>query len=386
MSSDGASGAAPEPRREARLPLEGVRVLSQAIVWAGPAASLILADLGAEVIEIESIQHVNPTRSNYRNLPELYLQGPFGALYTDRDPSEGFWNRNAHFNYSKRNHKSITLDIERPAGIGLLRDLVRVSDVYIENNAVGVVEKFGLDYPRLAELNPRIIQARFPGFGTTGPYRRFKGFAPTMDALGGHTYLRGYRDSDPSFTPGLAHGDPNAGIHVAFAVQAALFARERTGRGQMIDLSHVEAGLHHISWALMDYSFNGARAGDVRQPPPLEGAERCLPLRGRAGRADRVEPPPLDRDRGRQRRAVRRARRGDGRAGAGRRPALRHPRGALRGPGRARAADRGVDLAARGARADGAAAGRGRARRRAAAPGGAARERAPARARLLAGG
>ena len=269
----------------AGLPLDGVRVLSQAIVWAGPAASLILADLGAEVIEIESIRHVNPTRSNYRRLPGLYLQGPFGALFAGRDPSEGFWNRNAHYNYSKRNHKSVALDIERPEGLELLRELVRVSDVYIENNAAGVVEKFGLDYPQLAELNPRIVMARFPGFGTTGPYRGYKGFAPTMDALGGHTWLRGYRGSDPSWTPGLAHGDPNAGIHVAFAVQAALFARERTGRGQLIDLSHVEAGLHHISWALMDYSFNGRVQGTLGNRHPSKapnGVFRC---------ADDPDPP-----------------------------------------------------------------------------------------------
>lgn len=286
MSSD----ATREAGGEATLPLEGVRVLSQAIVWAGPAASLILADLGAEVIEIESIQHVNPTRSNYRQLPELYLQGPFGALYVDRDPSEGFWNRNAHFNYSKRNHKSVTLDIERPEGIALLRELVRVSDVYIENNAAGVVEKFGLDYPQLAALNPRIVMARFPGFGTTGPYRGFKGFAPTMDALGGHTFLRGYRDSDPSYTPGLAHGDPNAGIHVAFAVQAALFARERTGRGQLIDLSHVEAGLHHVAWALMDYSFNGRVRGTFGNRHPSKapsGVFRCRDAPGEQSESSR---------------------------------------------------------------------------------------------------
>ena len=367
MSSDGPSGAAPDPRREARLPLEGVRVLSQAIVWAGPAASLILADLGAEVIEIESIQHVNPTRSNYRNLPELYLQGPFGALYTDRDPSEGFWNRNAHFNYSKRNHKSITLDIERPAGIGLLRELVRVSDVYIENNAVGVVEKFGLDYPRLAELNPRIIQARFPGFGTTGPYRRFKGFAPTMDALGGHTFLRGYRDSDPSFTPGLAHGDPNAGIHVAFAVQAALFARERTGRGQMIDLSHVEAGLHHISWALMDYSFNGRVRNTFGNRHPSKapsGVFRCTDAPGEQTESSRRRWIAIAVASDEQFAALA--------AEMGAPELADDPRFATlearyEASGRARAADRGVDLAACGARADGAAAGRRRARRRAVA-------------------
>ena len=284
MSSEQRSSEQPTGAAD-RLPLEGVRVISQAIVWAGPAAGLILADLGAELIEIESIQHLNPTRTNYRHLPDLVLQGPFGALYRDRDPSEGFSNRNAHFNFSKRNHKSLTLDIDRPEGLALLRELVRVSDVYIENNATSVVEKFGLDYPQLAELNLRIVVARFPGFGTTGPYRGFKGYAPTMDALGGHTALRGYLDSDPSWTPGLAHGDPNAGIHVAFAVQAALFARERSGRGQLIDLSHVEAGLHHISWALMDYSFNGRVRGTFGNRHPSKapnGIFPCRPARGAA--------------------------------------------------------------------------------------------------------
>ncbi len=262
------------------LPLEGVRVLSQAIVWAEAAASLILADLGAEVIEIESIQHLNSTRTAYRHLPDHLMDGPSGVLYSDRDNSEGFWNRSAHFNHGKRNHKSVTLNIEREEGLALLHDLVRIADVFVENNAASVVEKFGLDYPQLAELNPRIIMARFPGFGTTGPYRGFRGFGPTMDGLGGHTNLRGYRDSDPSWTPGLAHGDANAGIHVAFAIQVALFARERSGRGQLIDLSHLEAGLHHISWALMDYSFNGRvqqTLGNRHVSKAPNGIFRCAP-------------------------------------------------------------------------------------------------------------
>ena len=276
--SSEAGGSAGDPRDE--LPLEGVRILSQAIVWAGAAVSVILADLGAEVIEIESIQHLNSTRTAYRHLPDELMEGISGVLYTNRDNSEGFWNRNAHFNHAKRNHKSVTLDIEREEGMDLLHDLVRNSDVFIENNAANVVEKFGLDYPQLAALNPRIIMARFPGFGTTGPYRSFKGFAPTMDALGGHTGLRGYRDSDPSWTPGTPHGDPNAGIHIAFAVQAALFARERTGRGQLIDLSHLEAGLHHVSWAFMDYSFNRrvqTTLGNRHVSKAPNGIFRCAP-------------------------------------------------------------------------------------------------------------
>ena len=267
------------------LPLEGVRILAQAIVWAGPAASLPLADLGAEVIEVESIHHLNPTRTTYRHPPQLLMQGPAGAMYADRDTSEGFWNRCANFNYGKRNHKSITLDLSRDEGRELFYELVRVSDVFLENNAAAVVEKFEIDWPQLSKINPRLIMARFPGFGLTGPYRDFKGYAPTMGALGGHTYLRGYADSDPSYTPGTAHGDPNAGVHVAFAIQAALFARERTGEGQLIELSHVEALAHHISSALMDYSMNRRVQGTLGNRHPSKapyGIFPCAPEPERA--------------------------------------------------------------------------------------------------------
>ncbi|MYE46167.1 MAG: CoA transferase [Chloroflexi bacterium] len=240
----------------APLPLEGVRVLANATVWAGPSATLHLADLGAEVIEIESIRHMNRTRMPSRHIAPELMEGPTGALFVDRDASEGFWNRNANFNYGKRAHKSVTLDLTDPNGLELFHDLVRVSDVFLENNAADVVERLGIGYETLSRLNPRLVMGRFPGFGISGPYRNFKGYAPTMEAFAGHTYLRGYRDSDPSWTPGSGHGDPNAGAHMAFAIQAALFARERTGAGQLIDLSHVEAVLHHLAYAFMDYSMN----------------------------------------------------------------------------------------------------------------------------------
>jgi crotonobetainyl-CoA:carnitine CoA-transferase CaiB-like acyl-CoA transferase len=241
---------------EVSLPFNHVRVLSNATVWAGPSATLHLADLGAEVIEIESIQHMNRTRMPSRHIAPELMEGPTGALFVDRDAGEGFWNRNANFNYGKQNHKSVTLNLSDPEGLELFHELVRVSDVFLENNAVDVVQKLQIDYGTLSKLNPRLVMARFPGFGTTGPYRDFKGYAPTMEAVAGHTYLRGYRDSDPSWTPGSGYGDPNAGVHVAFAIQAALYARERTGEGQLIDLSHVEAVLPHLAYAFMDYSMN----------------------------------------------------------------------------------------------------------------------------------
>ena len=106
-------------------PLAGVRVLAQGLVWAGPFGTLILADLGAEVIEIESIQHLSPTRTMAgRHIPDVVMQGPMGALYLNRDNSEGFWDRYASFNYAKRGHD-------------LFLELVTKADVFLENNAAG---------------------------------------------------------------------------------------------------------------------------------------------------------------------------------------------------------------------------------------------------------
>lgn len=242
--------------QERVLPLSGLRVLSQGIVWAGPFGTMILGDLGADVIEVESIQHLNPTRTAFRHMPLEMMAGTTGALYLDRDPSEGFWNRHAFYNWTKRAHRSITLDLRRKEGLDLFYQLVREADVFLENNAADVAEELQIDWPQLSAINPRLIMVRFPGFGITGPYKYYKGYGATMEAIVGHTALRGYRDSDPSVTPPIYHGDPNAGAHVAFAIQAAMLARERTGEGQLIDLSQAEAVIHHVSYALMDYVMN----------------------------------------------------------------------------------------------------------------------------------
>ncbi len=241
---------------ERRPPLEGVRVLAQGLVWAGPFATLILSDLGAEVIEIESIQHLNPTRTNMRHIPDIQMEATTGTYYANRDNSEGFWNRQAWFNYGKRGCKSITLDLNRDEGRELFLRLVEVSDAFLENNAAGVVESLGISWETLSQVNPRLLMVRFPGFGLSGRYAHFKGFGSNMEAVAGHTMLRGYRDADPSATPSSLHGDPNAGALTAFAVQAGLIARERTGEGQLIELSQAEAVAHHIPYDLMDYALN----------------------------------------------------------------------------------------------------------------------------------
>ena len=238
------------------LPLEGVRILSQGLVWAGPFATLLLADLGAEVIEVESIQHLNPTRTNWRHMPEAVMRGPRGTMYARRDPQGRFWDRYGVFNYGKRNCLSVTIDIARPRGRALFLQLAAKSDVFLENNAAHVVEKWGIDYPDLLTVNPRIIMLRFPGFGITGPYKHFKGYGANVEAAVGHTALRGYRESDPSHTPAIFHADPAAGAHGVFAILSALYYRERTGKGQLIDMSQGESVIHHLAHAFIDFSMN----------------------------------------------------------------------------------------------------------------------------------
>jgi crotonobetainyl-CoA:carnitine CoA-transferase CaiB-like acyl-CoA transferase len=240
-----------------RPPLEGVRVLAQGLAWAGPTTTMLLADLGAEVIEIESIQHLNLTRTRIRHIPDAVMRGPAGNAYVNHDGSEGFWDRQVWFNYGKRGCLSATFDLQTERGHELFLELIRKSDVFLENNAATVVDTLGIGWDVLHAANPQLIMARFPGFGITGPYAHHKGIGTNMEAVAGHTMVRGYAGDDPSITPNSLHSDPNAGTHVAWAVQAALLARERSGQGQLIELSQAEAVLHHITYDVLDYEFNG---------------------------------------------------------------------------------------------------------------------------------
>ncbi|MGE0229861.1 MAG: CaiB/BaiF CoA transferase family protein [Dehalococcoidia bacterium] len=263
-----------------RPPLDGIRVLAQGLVWAGPFSTVILSDLGAEVIEVESIQHLNPTRTQMRHIPDVVMESVGGTYYVNRDPSEGFWNRQAWFNYGKRGCKSVTLNLHSDRGRELFLELVTHADAFIENNAAGVVDSLGIDWDVLHAANPRLIMVRFPGFGITGPYSHHKGYGSNMEAVAGHTMVRGYADADPSLTPASLHGDPNAGAHVAWAVQAALLARERTGEGQLIEISQSEAVMQHIAYDVLDYTFNGRETGQRGNHHPAFAPYGVFPCAG----------------------------------------------------------------------------------------------------------
>ena len=134
-----------------------------------------------------------------------------GATYVNHDGSEGFWDRQVWFNYGKRGCLSATFDLQSERGHELFLELVKQSDVFLENNAASVVDTLGIGWDVLHAANPQLIMVRFPGFGITGPYAHHKGIGTNMEAVAGHTMVRGYADDDPSTTPSSLHSDPNAG-------------------------------------------------------------------------------------------------------------------------------------------------------------------------------
>ena len=184
------------------------------------------------------------------------------------------------FNYGKRGCLSATFDLQSERGHELFLELVKQSDVFLENNAATVVDTLGIGWDVLHAANPRLIMVRFPGFGITGPYAHHKGIGTNMEAVAGHTMVRGYAGDDPSTTPNSLHSDPNAGTHAAWAVQAALLARERTGQGQLVELSQAEAVLHHITFDVLDYEFNGRERGQRGNDHPAFAPYGVFPCAG----------------------------------------------------------------------------------------------------------
>jgi len=220
-------------------PLEGIRVVDMTWAWAGPYCSLQLAHLGAEVIRIES--HLR-TDMNRRVPP-----------YADNKPG---LNRGGSFNQWNQGKRSLTVDLNRDEGLHIVRDLIGRSDVLVENFASGVMEKWGLGYGRLAPDNPRLIMISLSGYGATGPISRYVAYGVPLVMISGLASLSGYKDGPPSEV-GISYGDPNAGLHGAFAVLAALWDRDRTGRGQYVDLAQWESLLAVLPEGIMAQAMTG---------------------------------------------------------------------------------------------------------------------------------
>ena len=205
------------------LPLEGVRVVDLTMVWAGPYATRILADMGAEVIKIESVDNYDLIRT-FVFLPST---------------TENPWNKSAYFNHYNRGKLGVTLNLAKDKGKELFKELVKISDVVIENYRADVMERLGFTYEALKEIKPDIIMISMPGRGSTGPERLNYAYGPLLEANSGLVSITGYSDGCVERT-GISYGDPIAGTCAAGAVALALHYRRLTGKGQYIDISQME--------------------------------------------------------------------------------------------------------------------------------------------------
>ncbi|MDO8530763.1 MAG: CoA transferase [Dehalococcoidia bacterium] len=225
------------------LPLSGVRVVDMTRVVAGPWATRVLATFGAEVIKIESTKRLDFQRN----------RGPF-------PPGLGPPDGSAAFTANNLNKRSFTLDLTREEGRKLFLELVRKSDVVLENFSYGVMEKLGFGYDALSKNNPGVIMLSLSALGRTGPEKTAVGYGHGFHAFSGITYLTGYPDKGPGGIGG-SWSDPVAGTSMTFSIMAALHHRKKTGQGQHIDLSIIEATMVGLPEALMDYTMNGRNRG-----------------------------------------------------------------------------------------------------------------------------
>ena len=181
--------------------LAGIRVLDLTHAWAGPFATQLLADYGAEVIKIETCDRPDMLR--------------FSTLPTDETRPEAY-NRGGWFQYLGRNKLSLTLDLKQPQGQELFKRLAARSDVVIENFSARVMPRLGLEYAVLQAVNPRLIMISMPGYGTVGPYKDFVAFGEMIEPFAGLSELTGYADRAP-LRLAVAYPDPVAGFHAALA-------------------------------------------------------------------------------------------------------------------------------------------------------------------------
>jgi len=243
-----------------RRPLEGIRVADFTWVWAGPFCTLQLAHLGAEVIRIESSTRPCVTR----------LLPP----WPDSKPG---LNRSGYFNQYNQGKRSLALNLKQPAAVEIAKQLVAKSDIVTENFAGGVMDRLGLGYEVLKQLKPDLIMISLSGYGATGPEKEYISYGPAQVPMSGMSSLTGYNGWRPMHV-GISYGDPNGGLHGAFALMCALMYRARTGKGQYVDLSQWETSTAMVAEGLLDYSMNGTQPErDGNRDPHLapHGVFRC---------------------------------------------------------------------------------------------------------------
>jgi crotonobetainyl-CoA:carnitine CoA-transferase CaiB-like acyl-CoA transferase len=252
-----------------RLPLEGVRILELGMVFVLPLAITPLAALGADVIKVEAAAR-----------PDQVRWGP----PPDNQPREDGYNHGANFQMLNRNKRGVTIDLTLPEGRALLLRLVAVCDVVAENFTPRVLRNLGLTYERLVEANPDIILLSSTGFGQTGPWHNYRAYGPNTESVDGLMELTGYPDGPPvrggAGGLGVAFTDVAGAYFGTYGILAALEYRERTGKGQWLDLSHYEAGVATIPEAVLDFEMNGRVQRRVANQHPWRAPQGVYPCAG----------------------------------------------------------------------------------------------------------
>ncbi|HZY58866.1 MAG TPA: CoA transferase [Candidatus Binataceae bacterium] len=235
------------------LPLDGIRVLDFTWVVAGPAATRVLADQGAEVIKVE------------RRVSDFVIGTRRAGLMADLN----------------RNKSSIAINMAVPAGVELAHRLVKLSDIVVDNFSARVMRQWGMDYPSLVKIKPDIICMSMSGFGHSGPRANFVSYGPTLQAQAGFTLHMADEQGRPAGF-GYSYADMAGGYSGALAALAALWHRRRTGQGQFIDVSQFEALVSVTGPAMLDLTVNGRAQAPPRwdsqeAPAAPHGAYRCRP-------------------------------------------------------------------------------------------------------------
>ena len=211
------------------MPLKNYRVLDLSRIWAGPYCTKLFADMGAEIIKMESLSVYDSHRG-----PVSPARGI--AAYPDGEPGDEPWNRNGWFNCLHMSKYGVTLELTKPEGRQVFEQLVSISDVVIENFRQGSLERLGYTYENLRNLRPDLIYVSMPAFGNTGPWKGYLGYGIGQEQLSGMAHMTGYRGEGP-MKSGINHGDPITGSHAAGVLMAALRHRRKTGNGMFIDVS-----------------------------------------------------------------------------------------------------------------------------------------------------
>ena len=245
--------------------LEGIRIIEMGQLIAIPFSMKMLADMGAQVIRLESTGRLESYRSD--------------SVYKN-DISGDFWNKGANFYEQNRNKLGVTLDLGKPEGLGIIKELIAVADVFSENFTPRVIKNFGLEYEDVKKIKPDIIMVSSTGYGFYGPWSHFGATGPATEGAAGLAYQTGYAGSNDPVMSEIPYTDYTSGEHTVFAVMAALMHRLRTGQGQFVDISQTQATSATIPEILMDYSANGRTSPRIGNQDPVMSPHGCYQCQG----------------------------------------------------------------------------------------------------------